>query len=315
MNLFGHIDTIILFFFLGLIAAKFKVSLRLPDSISQFLSIYLLVAIGLKGGQEMAKTQELAPLFPVAILGLAFCVLIPIIYFYVGKRFHNIHDAAAIAASYGSVSAVTFVVGQNFLSDMNQETSGFMVAVLAMMEIPSIVVSLFLYQRSTGGQEENKRNFFQAAFGHKSIFLVLGGFFIGTLLKPHEVAAINPFMKDCFKGMLALYLLDLGGGAFTQLNLLWKSKWVSILFALVFPLIFGTISLFLSNAIGISSGNAVLLSLLVGGASYIAAPAAIKIAIPEAAPSVYAALPIGITFPFNVSVGMLFYFSLAKVIF
>lgn len=314
MQILGQLDLILLFFFLGIIAGLARVSLKLPDAIVQYLSFYLLLTIGFKGGVAVVHAESLGGLLPVLVIGLASCVVIPAIVFRLTKSSFGVSDGAALAASYGSVSAVTFVVAVSILEAREVAYSGYMVAVMAMMEIPAIAIAMLLYKSSVGSKGPQGESFFRAAFAHKSIFLLVGGFLIGMLIDQKNQVAMKPFFVDAFKGILAFYLMDLGASAVQELRVVWARRYRAVVFACGLPLIFGSTALVSAWALGLAKGNGILVSVLVGSASYIAAPAAIRISIPDASPALYTSLPMGLTFPFNVLFGIPVYTFAAQLL-
>lgn len=314
MSHLSHLDLIVLFFFLGLFAGFCKVSLRLPESISQFLSTYLLLTIGFKGGLVLAQSNDLPSIIPLLLIGISTCFLIPLFVFRLGRATFGLENAAALAASYGSVSAVTFIVAGSFLESKNISSSGFMVAVMALMEIPAIAVALYLYKKARQVDEVGGESLFQLALGHKSIFLLIGGFLLGAIMDVKNQVAMKPFFVDVFKGLLAFYLLDLGATASSEIKTVWTQRGRALIFACVVPLSFGLLTLLSCWALNLSEGNSILLAALVGSASYIAAPAAIRISIPEASSALYVSLPLALTFPFNVLLGIPIYLKLAEIL-
>lgn len=311
MENFAHLDLILLFFFLGIAGGVAKVPLRLPEPVSQFLSIYLLLTIGFKGGLAVTKAESLGGIGPILMVGLASCFIIPLATFFLARNSFGRANAAALAASYGSVSAVTFIVATSILESEGIPFSGFMVAIMAVMEVPAIAIAILLYQAGGHEQKMSWSAFFRAALAHKSIFLLVGGFLIGTVIDEKNQTAVKPFFVDVFKGILAFYLLDLGASAANELRVLWSQKVRAVFFACVLPICFGLSALLVGWLTGLSQGNAILLAGLVGSASYIAAPAAIRISIPDASPALYTSLPLALTFPFNVLLGIPSYLIVA----
>lgn len=309
---FAHLDLILLFFLLGIAGGVAKVSLKLPEPVSQFLSIYLLLTIGFKGGLSVAKAESLDGIGPIVLIGLTSCVVIPLIVFRLVRKSFGSANAAALAASYGSVSAVTFIVATSILDSESISYSGFMVAVMAVMEVPAIAIAILLYQAGKQEQRMSGSALLRAAFAHKSIFLLVGGFLIGAFIDVKNQTAFKPFFVDTFKGILAFYLLDLGATAASELRAIWNKKLRAAFFACVLPICFGTIALLAGWLAGLTQGNAILLAGLIGSASYIAAPAAMRISILEATPALYTSLPLAITFPFNVLVGIPAYLIFAE---
>jgi hypothetical protein len=318
MSFFSNIDPILLFFFLGVLASYLKSDLELPESISKFLSIFLLLSLGLKGGYEVSNASELENFSKIFFTAMIFCLLVPLIFFQLFKQKLGYANAAALAASYGSVSAVTFIAGKSLLENENIPYSGFMVAIMALMEVPAILVALGFYNEykdksnPSASSNKNKKNWF-SIFKIKSVVLLLGGFIIGYLMGDKAWLSVKPVISDSFKGVLVFFLLDLGVLAQRQLKSLWKNFGIAFVLAIIMPLIFGTLSLIATSLINIDLGNRILLAALIGSASYIAAPAAIKSSIPEANPSFFVALPLAITFPMNVIFGIPYYLFMARI--
>lgn len=306
---------IILFFALGVFAALIKSDLEIPEQISKALSIFLLLSIGLKGGHELSSTDNLSGFLPVIFVGLGSCILIPIFFFIIFKNLIGKNNAGALAACYGSVSAVTFITAQSVLESQNLQYSGFMVATMALMEIPAILIGIYLYQKSNHDQKtENGFLLFRSVVTTKSVVLLLGGFVIGLCMDADSWAGISTMIQGCFKGVLCFFLIDLGMLAQRQFKDILKYKISVLVIALIMPIVFGSVALFFGHILGLSAGNQVLLSVLVGSASYIAAPAAIKSSIPNANPGLYLGLPLALTFPMNLLFGIHFYIYLAQLL-
>ncbi len=309
----ANIDLVILFFFLGALASWLKSDLEVPESAVKFLSIFLLTSLGLKGGHEVRVAQDLNQLGPILLVGLLSCLIIPSYLFYWLRRRLGSANAAALAAAYGSVSAVTFIAAKGYLNNVGIEFSGYMVAVMALMEIPAIVIAIHLYRQaraSTASVESEVHR--GSVWSAKSVILLIGGFAIGFLMNEPTWESVKPVVKDCFKGALAFFLLDLGITAQRQLSNAWRYKWKAILIGGFLPLVHGTVFLFLARSMGIDRGDQVLLAVLAGSASYIAAPAAVRGSIGEANPSLYVALPLALTFPINVLLGIPLYIWLSS---
>ncbi len=307
MNHLANFDLIILFFILGAFASWIRSDLEVPDSVSKFLSVFLLLSLGLKGGHEVRVAENLSGFLPTLSLGLASCVALPVWLFLLLKRKLGVADAAALAASYGSVSAVTFVTAQGILKSEGLLTSGYMVAIMALMEVPAILVAVYLHQRFSGKASNHKGSILKSIFSTKSVVLLLGGFFIGLGMNDNSWSGIAPVVQGCFKGVLAFFLLDLGVVAQKQLRKAWRFKLTAILVAFVLPLLFGSMVLYAASLIQIPQGDQILLAILAGSASYIAAPAAIRASIADANPSLYLAMPLALTFPMNLLFGIPFY--------
>lgn len=302
----------LLFFLLGILAVQFKSDLKIPESSSKFISIYLLLSIGFKGGQELSHSGLDAEVFLSLLLGVFMAVFIPIVSFFILKRKFSIANAGAIAASYGSVSAVTFVTASSFLEFEGIHADGHMIAVMAMMEAPAIIVAILLinYFRSPEaktGKATGVRKIVWHSITNGSVLLILGSLVIGFLASAKQAEGIRPFTTDIFKGFLAVFLLDMGLTSGKQLEIILKRGVYPFLFSTLMPFFGGFISLFLSTFLTDSEGNQLLFAILGASASYIAVPAAMKQAVPEANPSLYLPMALGITFPLNVMLGIPIY--------
>ena len=306
---------IILFFALGIFAALVKSDLEIPDQISKALSIFLLLSIGLKGGYQLGLSDNLSGFFPLITIGLGSCLVIPIIYFFLLKNQLGQNNAGALAACYGSVSAVTFITAQSVLDSQSIQYSGYMVATMALMEIPAIIVGIYLYQKFSIA-EKNGNNFllFKSIMTSKSVVLLIGGFIIGLTMDSASWAGISTLIQGSFKGILCFFLLDLGMLAQRQLKDILQHKISILVVAVVMPIIFGSAAFVVGHYVGLSSGNLILLSVLVGSASYIAAPAAVKSSIPSANPSLFLGLPLALTFPMNLLFGIPYYIYLTQLL-
>lgn len=313
MSHLANFDLIILFFVLGVFASWIRSDLQVPESISKFLSIFLLLSLGLKGGHEVRFAESLAGFMPSLSLGLISCFALPMAMFFLIKNRLGIANAAALSASYGSVSAVTFITAQGILENQGFQFSGYMVAIMALMEIPAILIGVYFYQKFSVSSDSS-RSIFSSIFSAKSVVLLLGGFVIGFAMNEKSWTGISPVIQGSFKGVLAFFLLDLGIIAQKQLREAWKFKFAIVPLAIVFPLICGTISILIGHSLRISQGDLVLLATLVGSASYIAAPAAVRSSIPSANPSLYLALPLALTFPMNLIFGIPFYIWLCRLL-
>lgn len=313
MTIFANFDLIILFFLLGAFASWIRSDLEVPEAASKFLSIFLLLSLGLKGGHEVRVAENLSGFFPTLSLGFISCFALPLILFFLVKTRVGIANAAALAASYGSVSAVTFITAQGILENEGLGFSGYMVAIMALMEIPAILVAVYLYQKFSKDKDPN-RSILVNVLSAKSVILLLGGFIIGLAMNDKSWEGISPVIQGAFKGVLAFFLLDLGVVAQKQLREIWKIKSSVLPIAIIFPLLFGSISLVTGHFLGISKGDLVLIAVLVGSASYIAAPAAVKSSIPSANPSLYLALPLALTFPMNLLFGIPIYIEFTKIL-
>ena len=301
----------ILFFFLGMIAVLVKSDLEVPAPIPKMFSLYLLFAIGFKGGVELIKsgiTQEVVVTLLAAVLMACF---VPVYTFFILRLKLDTYDAAAIAATYGSISAVTFITAGAFLSELGIGFDGYMVAALALMESPAIIVGLILVNLFPKDQE-NKREFswsevLQEAFLNSSVFLLVGSLLIGVLTGEHGWQILEPFTQGIFYGVLTFFLLDMGLVAAKRIKDLQKTGFFLIAFAILIPLLNAGIGLLIAKFIDLPQGNALLFAVLCASASYIAVPAAMRLTVPEANPSLYISTALAVTFPFNIIVGIPLY--------
>jgi hypothetical protein len=328
----GFMDPAVLFFVFGVFAGFVKSNLEIPPAISRFLSLYLLMALGLKGGFALAKSGFGGEIVLTLACAIALAIIVPLLGYSLLKRFMSGFDAAAIAATYGSVSAVTFITATQYLDFQQIAYGGHMAAAMALMESPAIVIAVLMAnkvrQASAQAVMPNGGGTAVASLGphhggtsfgklmHESFtdgaqLLLLGALTIGLITGESGAAAMQPFSGDLFKGMLALFLLDMGLLAARNMGTLKdRSPWI-LMYAIVGPLVHATLALSMSWLFGISAGNTALLMVLAASASYIAVPAAIRFAIPEAHPSMYVGMSLGLTFPFNVIFGIPLYTSIA----
>lgn len=309
------LDPVVLFFLLGVGARLARSDLRLPDALYETLSIYLLLAIGLKGGVELAR-QDLFSLLPVAATAFLLSAAIPLIAFPLLRGPVGLAraDAASIAAHYGSVSVVTFAVAQSVLARAGAEAPPEFAVLVAIMEAPGIVVGILLARGVSGGQGPAAgwgALLHDALFG-KAVYLLLGGLLIGALVGEAGMAPLRPLFGDLFRGALALFLLEMGLVAGGRLGDLRRAGPRLVAFGLLAPLLFGAIGLAAGLALGLGVGGVTLLATLAASASYIAAPAAMRVAVPEANPALSIGAALGVTFPFNVTIGVGLYLWLAQ---
>lgn len=302
----------LLFFFLGIIAVKLKSDLEIPPGSSKFISLYLLFAIGFKGGQELSHSTFSSEIWLSLFFGIFLALIIPLLTFFILRKKLGIYNAGAIAAAYGSVSAVTFVTAVALLESRNIEFGGHMVAVMALMEAPSIIIGVLLISwfDKTKSEKSSCSHIVKHALTNGSVLLIIGSLIVGFVASDAQAEGIKPFTTDIFKGFLAIFLLDMGITSGKKLSSFAKNGWFAALFAIIVPLVNGTIVAFMSSAITDSVGNRFLLSILAASASYIAVPAAMKIAVPKANPGLYIPMPLAITFPINITIGMPLYLSI-----
>lgn len=306
------LSPIVLAFALGLFATLLKSDLRFPEPIYSALSTYLLLAIGLKGGAALATTAFADVGIPAAAtvaLGILTTLLA-----YAGLRGLGRFDranSAAIAAHYGSVSAVTFMAAQAFVKSAQIEVEGFMPALVALLEIPAIIVALLMAARGKGGGSL-KEGLHEVLTG-KSIVLLAGGLIIGWAAGPHGLDSVKPVFVTAFPGILLVFLLEMGTIAAKRLGDVAKAGPFLIAFAIGMPIVNGALGVACGTWVGLSLGGATVLGAMAASASYIAAPAAVRLAIPEANPSLYLTSSIAITFPFNITLGLPLYYAMARL--
>lgn len=309
------LSPMVLAFVLGIVATLVHSDLKLPEELYSALSIYLLLAIGLKGGAELAETSP-AQLWAPALATLALGVTIPLVAYAVLRRFgrFSVADAAALAAHYGSVSAVTFAATQTFLDRLAVSYEGFMPTLVALLEVPAILIAL-LVARMASGEGGSWGEALRELLSGKSILLLVGGLLIGWLAGKEGFAQVSPLFVDLFKGALTLFLLELGMVAARRLRDFRRVGGFLLGFAILMPLAAGIVGVLLGRLSGLSVGGAVVLAALAASASYIAAPAAVRIALPQANPGYYLTASIGITFPFNLAAGIPIYYGIASLIY
>ncbi len=306
----------VLFFALGIFAGVMRSDLKVPQALYESLSLYLLIVIGMKGGVELSKTEINTiwlPLGGALVLG----VLIPLIAYSVLKKLGRFAtaDAAAIAAHYGSVSAVTYAVCLSFLQKSNIAHEGFSAVLLVTMEIPAILVAIMIarFRQNTPGRQLPWSKFFHEILTGKSILLLIGGLVIGAIAGEARMEPVKNVFFDPFTGLLAFFLLEMGIVTSSRLKELKKAGLFLILFGIIMPLFSGFLGCWMGIVTGLSVGGTAILATLAASASYIAAPAAVRIAIPDANPSLYLTAALGITFPFNLTVGIPLYLKWAQM--
>lgn len=333
MNLQNLVDPAILFFVVGVLAGLVRSNLEIPPPISRFLSMYLLMALGLKGGFALAASGLNTQV--VAGLGLAvvLAVVVPLIGYALLRRFVSGFDAAALAATYGSVSAVTFITATGHLDKIGLPYGGHMAAAMALMESPAIVLAVLMANRlrrqqpasaslvtpdgaavlaGPGGAHTDWRKLLHESFTDGSQLLLIGAMVVGLLTGEAGREAMQPFSGDLFKGMLAFFLLDMGLMAARNLPGLRGRSPVLLAYGVMAPLLHAALAWGLARAAGLPAGDTALLMTLAASASYIAVPAVVRYAIPEANPSLYFGLSLGLTFPLNLMLGIPLYTQLAQ---
>lgn len=317
----NFLDPAILFFIFGAFAGIVKSNLEIPPQISRFLSLYLLMALGLKGGFALHKsgfTSEIAFSLGLAIF---LAILIPIKGYLILRRKLNTFDAAAIAATYGSVSAVTFITATQYLDQFNIEYGGHMAAAMALMESPAIILAIILANKARASYSaEHSQNhqspgiskILHESFTDGAQLLLLGSMLVALVSGDAGQKLMAPFSIDLFKGMLAFFLLDMGLMAARNFEGLKGKPPLTILYAIGSPLSHAILALVLCKLIGLPLGNTILLMVLASSASYIAVPAVLRHALPEVNPALYMGMSLGITFPFNIILGIPLYTFIAK---
>lgn len=306
----------LLFFFLGLLAVQLKSDLEIPENSSKFISLYLLLSIGFKGGQELSHSDLDMEIIWSLLSGIALAIIIPIYSFFLLRKKMGVFNAGAIAATYGSVSAVTFVTAVSFLEVQGISFSGHMIAVMAIMEAPSIIIGVLLitiFSKKNKNEVVSFSNVLKHSVTNGSVLLIFGSLIIGFLASDAQADGIKPFTTDIFNGFLAVFLLDKGIISGKKLSSFLQNGWFALAFAIVIPLINGSAVAFLSQFITDSEGNQLLFSILAASASYIAVPAAMKLAVPKADPGLYLPMALAVTFPLNITLGMPLYLSLIHI--
>jgi hypothetical protein len=300
----------VLFFFLGMTAIFVKSDLEIPPPVPKLFSLYLLFAIGFKGGVELVKSgigQEVVLTMLAAVL---MACIVPVYTFFILRWQLDPYNAAAIAATYGSISAVTFITASSFLQQLGIEFDGYMVAALALMESPAIIIGLILVNLFTSDRKEQEfvwSEVLREAFLNGSVFLLVGSLVIGILTGERGWKVLSPFTQDMFYGVLTFFLLDMGLVAAKRIKDLEKTGVFLISFAILIPIVNAIVGLFIARLIGMAQGDALLFSVLCASASYIAVPAAMRLTVPEANPSLYISTALAVTFPFNIIIGIPLY--------
>lgn len=306
------ISPVVLCFVLGIAARWVKSDLAVPEPIYQGLSIYLLLAIGLKGGSALAVTP-FADLFLPALVTLALGIITPVSAYFLMRRGGRlgIEDAAAVAAHYGSVSVVTFLAAVEAVKRSGMETEGYLPALVAVLEVPGIIVALLFANNAGAGKGSWKKALHEVVTG-KSIVLLLGGLLIGWACGPQKLADVQPFFATAFKGALCIFMIELGLAAGKRLRDAGRAGGRLLILGCVIPVLHGTLGVMAGFLAGLSPGGSAVLGAMAGSASYIAAPAAVRVALPGANPAYYLTLALGITFPFNLAIGIPLFQTLAN---
>ena len=327
------LDPAILFFLLGVLSGAIKSNLEIPPAISRFLSLYLLMALGLKGGFALSHSGLTANVGISLAAAMVLAISIPLMGYWFLRRFVAGFDAAAVAATYGSVSAVTFVTAVQYLEIQNIDYGGHMAAAMALMESPAIILAVVLANTLRQKQTPpivslgsgvaglsgppNQQSISIGKVLHESFtdgaqLLLLGAMVVGMMTGDAGKAAMEPFSGDLFKGMLSFFLLDMGLMAARNLPQVKGKSPALIAYAVIGPIIHASLALGLAYVLNLPAGDGALLMVLSASASYIAVPAVLRFALPEANPSLYYGLSLGITFPLNILFGIPAYVSIAQ---
>jgi hypothetical protein len=303
----------ILFFFLGFLSVLVRSDLRIPKSISKFLALYLLFSIGYRGGKELAYIHLNQEVWVTLHIGIFMAVLTPLYVFFSLKKKLTVPDAGAIAATYGSISAVTFITATSYLESLNVGYGSHMLTLMALMETPAILISIFLIRRhSAEGDRPGYKHVLQEALTNSSVIILVGSLIIGLITGQQEADTLDPFVVGIFKGMLLFFLLDMGLAVGKNIKKLKANKAYIFLLGLLVPLINAAIGISLCCYFQLELGNSLLLVVLLASGSYIAVPATLRLAVPQANPSLYLSASLGVTFPFNIVIGIPLYYYLLQ---
>jgi hypothetical protein len=317
----NFLDPAILFFIFGVFAGSVKSNLEIPPQISRFLSLYLLMALGLKGGFALNKSGFTSEIGLSLGLAVFLAIIIPIIGYWILRKSLNAFDAAAIAATYGSVSAVTFITATQYLDQFNIEYGGYMAAAMALMESPAIILAIVLANKARASVSLDSKTkqthtslskILHESFTDGAQLLLLGAMVVGLVSGDSGQKLMAPFSTDLFKGMLAFFLLDMGLMASRNFSSLKGKPKITLMYAFGSPILHALLALSLCKLIGLPLGNTILLMVLASSASYIAVPAVLRHAMPEVNPALYMGMSLGITFPLNIIFGIPIYSAIAK---
>jgi hypothetical protein len=305
----------LLFFVLGIIAVYLKSDLEIPPNSSKFISLYLLFSIGFKGGQELSHETFTSEIAWSMLFGISISLLIPFYTFFILKKKLTVFDAGAIAAAYGSVSAVTFVTAVSYLESQQLSLHGHMVAIMALMESPAIIMGLVLISIFNKEDKANKieiSSVIKHSLTNGSVLLIIGSLVIGFMANAKQAEGIKPFTNDLFKGFLAIFLLDMGVTSGRKLKAFFSFGLFPLAFAVIIPLLNGCMFAILSSVVTSDITNRFIFAVLAASASYIAVPAAMKITVPKANPGLYLPMALAVTFPINITVGMPLYLLIVQ---
>ena len=315
----------ILFFFIGLTAVLVKSDLEIPQPIPKLFSLYLLLSIGFKGGHELHESGLTFEVASALIAAVVMAAVVPIYSYFILRLKLDIYNAAAIAATYGSISAVTFVTASSFLTRIGVEFGGHMVAALALMESPAIIIGLLLVRVFASRSAElgdtlsgkEKESFpwgevLRESFLNGSVYLLIGSLLVGLITSKEGWESVKPFTGDMFYGVLTFFLLDMGLVAARRLQDLRRGGPFLIGFSVLMPVFNALVGIGIAALLQMTPGNALLFAVLCASASYIAVPAAMRMTVPEANPSLYISMALALTFPFNIIIGIPIYYQLIQ---
>jgi hypothetical protein len=308
----------VLFFFLGALAVAVRSDLEVPQPIPKLLSLYLLLSIGFKGGVELRESGTDGGALTALLAAMAMAIAVPLYAFVFLRRRMDVNNAAAVAAAYGSVSAVTFITASAFLQRLDVPFSGYMVACLALMESPAIIIGVALARMNrcaaNGRAGIAWGELLREALFNGSVLVLVGSLIIGAITGSAGKDALYTFTNEIFTGALCLFLLDTGLVSARRVKPLLAMGAFPLAFAVLFPLLNAALGLGIARLVGMSAGNAILFVVLCASASYIAVPAAIRLALPEANPGLYVSMPLALTFPFNVALGIPIYVTAVNML-
>jgi hypothetical protein len=313
------LDPAILFFIFGVLAGFARSNLEIPPAISRFLSLYLLMALGLKGGFALYESGIHAEVALSLLAAVTLAIMVPIMAYFILKRKLKPLDAAAIAATYGSISAVTFITTTQSLDQAGIQYGGHMAAAMALMESPAIIFAIIMANRIRAKTQSKNNQASLSKILHESFtdggqLLLLGSMVIALLSGEIGHKVLAPFSIDLFKGLLSFFLLDMGLHAARNIKELKDKPIITYVYAVVAPIVHSLMALVMAKLLGLELGNTILLMVLAASASYIAVPAVLKEALPEVKPALYMGMSLGLTFPLNIILGIPFYTYLAKLV-
>jgi hypothetical protein len=301
-----------LFFFLGFLAVILRSDLEIPHPLPKLFSLYLLLSIGYNGGAKLAHAGISSSVVLYIVAGMLMALLVPFYTFFILRRILNVYDAAAMAATYGSISVVTFVVGTDFLTKLGQPFGGYMVAIMSLMESPAVIAGIMLvrrFARDEGTARPPVGTLVRESFLNGTVYLLLGSLVIGFITGNTAADGLKPFMTDLFKGVVILFLLDTGMLAARRAAKLLEVGPYLIAFGVLAPVVNAALGIGLARLLGMSAGDALLFTILCASSSYIVVPAAMRTAVPEANPGLFELLSLTVTFPFNISIGIPTYWT------